>query len=103
MLVNIYLFSAYIILGLLSFVLIIYSSIIGLQTFKNVLWRLILAAFFLTVGIVIHTFPLLYLDSEKVQMFEFVLAHILLLAGSVVLLLASYKFRKLSEEIGFAA
>lgn len=94
-------FNAFVALGIISVFCILYTFFVSLEEFKRSLRVMLLSAVLIASGIVVHTYAFLQYGKDTSELVEFVLGHILIMAGILALVWWSREMEKVSKRLGF--
>ena len=95
------LFKAFISLGVISVICIIYSLFTTVDEFRKPTKIMLLAVILTSSGVIAHTYALLKFGSENSQLIEFVIGHVLIMMGILALVWWSKEMENTSKVIGF--
>lgn len=99
--VDLRIISLFVALAAIILISLAYSVYKGAKRLRGSFGYLLASAILVNFGILVHTHAFLEKGTVGFQTGEFVVGHILLLAGFIVLAAASKKIQQLSKEIGF--
>ncbi len=91
----------FVVLSLVIIISLIYSAFAGARKLRGPFGYLLASSILIDGGIIVHTHAFLEYGTAAFQTYEFVIGHVLLLIGFIVLAVGSKKIQQLSREIGF--
>lgn len=99
--INIYWLYVYVALSIAIFAGLAYSAIISFKEITSTLRFLISSAAVINLGIIVHTAAILEYGSDNAILATFVIGHLLLMVGFILLTFSGSSISKVADKIGF--
>jgi len=71
------------------------------KNFRSAMGKFLIANSFMAIGVIVHTAAILEFGTDTAQIMEFLIGHLLLLTGFIMLIVTIKNIKRISEEIGF--